>query len=493
MSVGVKRLGSRADETLRENLERFTALGLDERDGDKNQEREERRHERVDASEILESLLFAGVRIPSVRGSLVKEVGVQGGTGRAVIKEFIFTVRQEEETILFQGEFEDNSQGRAGDDGEEAGSRARLLHVKSGDERHNAASKHDIKGDNEQVASGSRRFAALVETRDDHGDKGERNRGDASEDEQVLLSDPLRRHTEELRDVANDVVREHGAERENSAVTRAHGCGNDTQQAPTTQKLGCDRDEKLQEGLTVGLPHCASRQVKYLRARVRFEFGVDGIRTKVVSRDSTHVRERDADEEGHAAGDDATDTGGARGLGSHASGLEIKRSEVTKAENKDGRPVEEDGVRERRQSPWIGHLVFEDRLVTERVRTVVRNTVVRIRAVERSVVAHGTRLVGARDTVIQRCGRVVRIDVSVKADGRRRGRLLGVLDQPEDAREATKHTDGRLDDVGVSDGVKTTTSGVNQDDGARNEDTSGHFDVKEEGEDGSHTDQVTRE
>ena len=252
MSVGVKRLGSRADETLRENLERFTALGLDERDGDKNQEREERRHERVDASEILESLLFAGVRIPSVRGSLVKEVGVQGGTGRAVIKEFIFTVRQEEETILLQGEFEDDSQGRTGDDGEEAGSRARLLHVKSGDERHNAASKHDIKGDNEQVASGSRRFAALVETRDDHGDESERNRGDARKNEQVLLSDPLRRHTEELRDVANDVVREHSAERENSAVTRAHGCGNDTQQAPTTQKLGRDRDEKLQEGLRVG-------------------------------------------------------------------------------------------------------------------------------------------------------------------------------------------------------------------------------------------------
>ena len=71
MAVGIKRLGSRADETLWENLERFTALGLDERDDDENQEREERRHKRVDASEILESLLFAGVRIPSVRGSLV--------------------------------------------------------------------------------------------------------------------------------------------------------------------------------------------------------------------------------------------------------------------------------------------------------------------------------------------------------------------------------------------------------------------------------------
>lgn len=145
----VEDLRSRPDESFGEDLECFASFGLKEMNGGEHDQREERGDQRVNASEILESLLLARRLVPKIARGLIKEAWVKCTGSRTVIKELVLSEGEDEPAILWKRKLEDNTKARAGDDGNETCVSARFLHVQRGDERHNAARKDDIKRDNQ--------------------------------------------------------------------------------------------------------------------------------------------------------------------------------------------------------------------------------------------------------------------------------------------------------------------------------------------------------
>ena len=106
-----------------------------------------------------------------------------------------------------------------------------------------------------------------------------------------------------------------------------------------------------------------------------------------VPSDASRVGKRNTNKECKETSQDAPNTSRVGSVARHASSLEVQRRQVSETEDEDGRPVEEDCVREGRQRSRIRHLTIVLAQVTKRIGSTI------VAVTSTPIVERGTPLV----------------------------------------------------------------------------------------------------
>ena len=166
----------------------------------------------------------------------------------------------------------------------------------------------------------------------------------------------------------------------------------------------------------------------------------------------------------------------------------LQAQAIQLTEDKDGSPVEEDGVRKWGEGVRVRHLIGEFGKITEGIGTIVSELVVGVVAAQRGIVFAGGAIVHVTDSSFPD---EIGVNVTREANGRRCCTGL-ILDRPEGKGEATEPANSGLEEIGVSNGEKSAADGVNENDHHGNPNCANVIiDLEEVADDNTHADKIS--
>lgn len=157
-------------------------------------------------------------------------------------------------------------------------------------------------------------------------------------------------------------------------------------------------------------------------------------------------------------------------------------------QDKDGCPIEEDGVGKWSERVRIRHLIRELGKITEGIGTIVSELVVGVVAAQRGIVLTGDAIVHVANSSLPN---KIGVNVIRETNGRR-GRTGLILDRPEGEGETTEPPNCGLEEIGVGHREESATDGVNENNHHGNPDCANVIiDLEEVADDNTHTDKIS--
>ena len=198
--------------------------------------------------------------------------------------------------------------------------RTRNLGVEATEKRNNSSGERNVESNNEEITS------LIGPSRgNESSNDAKRNCGKACGLQEIVMRDAI------APEMPQNVVTEDSAHGEDGSISCTHRGSENSYQTPAADEGRSFMRQILEECTAFGYPISACRKAKNSRAGVWVKGSIHRIRSIVIANNRTQIAKGDADQEREASSDDASNSSHLGSLRGHASGLEVKGRQITKA------------------------------------------------------------------------------------------------------------------------------------------------------------------